>query len=47
MSLTHTAELNGVEPFEYLVESLMHAGEVDRDPARWLPWVYTAAVASG
>ena len=47
MSLIHSAELNGVEPFDYLIELLTHAEEVDRDPARWMPWNYPAAGASG
>ena len=47
MSLIHSAELNGVEPFEYLVELLKHAEELDREPGRWLPWTYLAAAASG
>ena len=47
MSLIHSAELNGVEPFEYLIELLKHAEELDRDPARWMPWNYLAAAASG
>ena len=47
MSLIHSAELNGVEPFEYLIELLKHAEAVDQDPARWMPWSYQAATASG
>jgi len=47
MSLIHSAELNGVEPFEYLLELLKHAEEVDREPARWMPWNYPAAATSG
>jgi hypothetical protein len=47
MSLIHSAELNGVEPFEYLLELLKHAEEVDREPAKWMPWNYPAAAASG
>jgi len=47
MSLIHSAELNGIEPFEYLVELLKHAEEVDREPGHWLPWTYPAAKASG
>jgi hypothetical protein len=47
MSLIHSAELNGVEPFEYLLELVKHAEEVDREPARWMPWNYQAAAASG
>ena len=40
MSLIHSAELNGVEPFEYLIELLKHSEDVERDPARWMPWCY-------
>ena len=47
MSLIHSAELNGMEPFEYLIELLKHAEELDRDPARWMPWNYRAAPTSG
>jgi hypothetical protein len=42
MTLIHSAELNGVEPFEYLIELLKHPEDVDRDPAAWLPWTYPA-----
>jgi transposase len=42
MSLIHSAELNGVEPFEYLVELLKHAEDVKREPGRWLPWTSPA-----
>lgn len=40
MSLIHTAELTGVEPFDYLIELLKHPEDVERDPARWMPWCY-------
>ena len=40
MSLIHSAELNGVEPFEYLIELLKHPEEVEREPGRWMPWSY-------
>jgi len=40
MSLIHSAELNGVEPFEYLIEMLKHPEEVEREPGRWMPWCY-------
>lgn len=46
MSLIHSAELNGVEPFEYLIELLKHPGEVERDPAQWMPWTYQPALNS-
>jgi len=34
MSLIHTAELNGVEPFDYLIELLKHPQEVRQAPAK-------------
>jgi hypothetical protein len=42
MTLIHSAELNGVEPFDYLIELLKHAEDVKREPGRWLPWTYPA-----
>lgn len=42
MSLIHSAELNGVEPFDYLIELLKHPEEVERDPVHWMPWTYPA-----
>lgn len=46
MSLIHSAERNGVEPFEYLVELVKHPDAVKQDPAAWMPWNYPAPVAS-
>lgn len=46
MSLIHTAELNGADPFGYLVELLRHPREVAANPAAWMPWNYRAALAS-
>ncbi len=40
MSLIHTCELNGGNPFDYLNELQRHAAEVERDPAQWMPWNY-------
>jgi len=40
MSLIHTCELCGVNPFEYLQALLRHAQEVLARPALWLPWNY-------
>ncbi|MGQ0588845.1 MAG: IS66 family transposase, partial [Sphingosinicella sp.] len=45
MSIIHTAELNGVEPFEYLVALQRHHEDVAKSPADWLPWNYHAALA--
>jgi hypothetical protein len=40
MSLIHTAELNGENPFEYLVALQKHHKEVAANPAEWMPWTY-------
>jgi hypothetical protein len=45
MSLIHTAELHQVEPFDYLVALQRHAVAVALDPAAWMPWNYTTALA--
>jgi transposase len=46
MSLIHTAELNGVDPFPYLVGLLRHRQEVEENPGDWMPWNYSATIAS-
>jgi hypothetical protein len=40
MSLIHTCELNGVNPFDYLIELQKHAEELAKNPAAWMPWDY-------
>ena len=40
MSLIHTCELNGVNPFEYLIALGKHAEELAKNPADWMPWNY-------
>jgi len=40
MSMIHTAELAGVNPFDYLVALLRHAKHVAEDPSQWMPWDY-------
>ena len=40
MSLIHTCELNGVNPFDYLTELQKHVGELSAHPADWMPWNY-------
>jgi transposase len=40
MSLIHTCELNGVNPFDYLTELQKHADELHAHPADWMPWNY-------
>jgi transposase len=40
MSLIHTCELNGTNPFDYLTELQRHAAELSIRPAAWMPWNY-------
>jgi len=42
MSLIHTCELNGANPFDYLTQVQRHAEQVATTPASWLPWNYRA-----
>jgi transposase len=37
MSLIHTCELNGANPFDYLTELQRHAAELKQNPAAWMP----------
>jgi transposase len=45
MTFIHTAELNGVDPFDYLVALQRYAKEVALSPADWMPWNYQQALA--
>lgn len=40
MSLIHTCELCGANPFDYLVAIRENASEVKSQPAHWMPWNY-------
>ena len=40
MTFIHTCELNGVEPFDYLVALQRNAFEVEKNPGDWMPWNY-------
>jgi hypothetical protein len=40
MSLIHTCELCGANPFVYLTELERHAGELSSNPQDWMPWNY-------
>ena len=44
MSLIHTCELNGVNPFDYLTELLRHVEELKLQPSEWMPWKYREAL---
>jgi hypothetical protein len=45
MSLIHTCELNGADPFDYLNQLQRHAEELKQTPSEWMPWNYRAALA--
>ena len=45
MSLIHTCELNGANPFDYLTELQKHADEMAKHPAAWMPWNYGQTLA--
>ena len=40
MSLIHTAELCGANPFHYLTALPRNASLLANAPARWMPWNY-------
>lgn len=45
MSLIHTCELAGTNPFQYLTALQRHPDAVAANPMAWLPWNYHQAVA--
>jgi transposase len=44
MSLIHTAELNHIAPFEYLVALQQHTAQLAAYPVDWMPWNYQATL---
>jgi hypothetical protein len=38
MSLIHTCELAGANPFDYLTQLQRHASELAANPSAWMPW---------
>jgi transposase len=44
MSLIHTCELCGANPFDYLTELDRHADEAGANPQDWMPWNYRQAL---
>ena len=40
MSLIHTCQLSGVDPFDYLTELQKHAAKLSQTPQQWMPWNY-------
>jgi hypothetical protein len=45
MSLIHSAELNGENPFDYLVVLLRNHAFVEENPEEWMPWNYRETLA--
>ena len=45
MSLIHTCELNGVNPFDYLTQLQRHIEELKQNPSQWMPWNYRETLA--
>jgi len=45
LSLIHTCELNGGNPFEYLAALQRHAAVVAAAPGEWMPWNYSERLA--
>ena len=45
MSLIHTCELNGVNPFDYLTELQRYAAELSVHPQEWMPWNFRDTLA--
>lgn len=46
MSLIHTCELCGANPFEYLTELMRNPEAVEATPTDWLPWTYRDTLAA-
>ena len=44
MSLIHSAELNKVNPFDYLVALQRYHALVEENPEEWMPWNYAATL---
>jgi len=45
MTLIHTAEMEKIDPFQYLVALQRHAEETVLNPGDWMPWNYAATLA--
>ena len=44
MSLIHTCELSGVDPFDYLTQLQRHPEDVSLNPKEWMPWKYRETI---
>ena len=46
MALIHTAELNEVNAFDYMVALLRHPQQIAEHPSEWMPWNYQTTLES-
>lgn len=46
MSLIHTAELSGADPFDYLTELQKNSDRLSENPSAWMPWNYRETLAA-
>jgi transposase len=47
MSLIHTCELAGANPFDYLTQLQRHASELATNPSAWMPWNFLEQTQPG
>jgi len=47
MSLIHTCELAGANPFDYLTELQRHVSELVAKPSAWMPWNFLQQTQPG
>lgn len=47
MSLIHTCQLCGTNPFDYLNELQRHSHQLRQQPQQWLPWNYRQTLQQG
>jgi len=47
MSLIHTCELCGANPFDYLTALQTHADALSTTPQDWMPWNYRETLDRG
>jgi hypothetical protein len=47
MSLIHTCELAGANPFDYLTQLQRHTSELAANPSAWMPWNFLERAQPG
>jgi transposase len=46
LSIIKTCDLNGINPYDYLIAVQANSEEIAKKPADWLPWNYTKNIGS-